>query len=360
MKSIALVTGSTGFVGNAVARALLKSGRQVRVLVRRNANLKHLGGLGVEVFYGDLRQADSLAPALKGCHELYHVAAQYSFFNPKPEEIYASNVQGTQNILKAAQQANVTKIVYTSTVGAVGIPKAGGAGDEETPISLFDCKGHYKRSKFLAEQEAMSFFRKGLPLVIVNPSAPVGVGDVKPTPTGKMILDFLNRKMPAYIDTGLNLVDVEDVAVGHLLAAERGRPGERYILGHQNLSLRQILQLLSEITGLRAPKLKVPYPVALGAAYISEGVARLTGRTPGIEVEAVQLGKKMMFFNAQKAVRDLGLPQTPIASALAKAVRWYLEHGYVKVKVRRRIEKHWSHEPQWAAWPKTQPLENSR
>lgn len=342
MKPLALVTGSTGFVGNAVARALLRSGRKVRVLIRRSSNPKLLGGLGVEVFYGDLRQPETLGPALKGCQELYHVAAQYTFFNPKPQEIYANNVQGTHNILKAAVQANVMRVVYTSTVGAIGIPKDGGLGDENTPVSLFDCKGHYKRSKFLAEQEAMSFFRKGLPVVIVNPSAPVGAGDVKPTPTGKMIVDFLNRKMPAYIDTGLNLIDVEDVALGHILAAEKGRPGERYILGHDNLSLREILLLLSEITGLRAPRFRVPYHLALGTAYFSEGLSRLTRRPPAVEVEAVQLGKKMMFFNAQKAIQEIGLPQTPARVALQKAVRWYLEHGYVKEKIHRRIEKHWS------------------
>ncbi|HEX5035109.1 MAG TPA: NAD-dependent epimerase/dehydratase family protein, partial [bacterium] len=221
----------------------------------------------------------------------------------------------------------------------VGIPENGQPGDEDTPISLFDCKGHYKRSKFLAEQEAISFYRKGLPLVIVNPSAPIGICDVKPTPTGKMILDFLNRKMPAYIDTGLNLIDVDDCAQGHLLAAERGRPGERYILGNQNLTLREILQELSRLTGLRAPKVQIPYKVALGFAHLSEGISRLTRRPPAIEVEAVQLGRKRMFFNATKAVRELGLPQTPVREALRKAVDWYLLNGYVKEKLHRRITK---------------------
>jgi dihydroflavonol-4-reductase len=340
MKRLALVTGAAGFVGNAVARALLQSGFQVRVLIRCNSNPKLLGGLGVEVFYGDLRHPESLAPALQGCDQLYHVAAQYTFFNPKPQEIYASNVQGTHNILKAALQANVSRVVYTSTVGAIGIPRDGSHGDESTPISLFDCKGHYKRSKFLAEQEAMSFFRKGLPLVIVNPSAPVGARDIKPTPTGKMILDFLNRKMPAYIDTGLNLVDVEDVAMGHLLAAEKGRPGERYILGNKNLSLKEILHLLSSLTGLRAPKIKVPYPIALSSAYLSESISRLTRKVPAIEIEAVQLGKKKMFFNAEKAVRELGLPQTDVSIALKKAIDWYLAHGYVKEKICKKISRH--------------------
>jgi dihydroflavonol-4-reductase len=336
-KPIALVTGATGFVGNAVARALLKAGRQVRVLARRSSNPKLLSGMGVELFYGDLRKAETLGQAVQGCREVYHVAAQYTFFNPDPREIYASNVEGTHNILKAALQANVSRVVYTSTVGAVGIPGDGLPGDEDTPISLFDCKGHYKRSKFLAEQEAISFYRKGLPLVIVNPSAPVGICDLRPTPTGKMILDFLNRKMPAYIDTGLNLIDVEDCAQGHLLAAEKGRPGERYILGNQNLTLREILQELSALTGLRAPKVKIPYRIALGFAHFSEGMSRITRRPPAVEVEAVQLGRKRMFFTAAKAVRELGLPQTPVREALRKAVEWYLLNGYVKEKLHKRI-----------------------
>jgi len=340
MKPIALVTGATGFVGNAVARALIKSGRQVRVLIRRDSNPKQLTGLGVEIFYGDLRRPETLAPAMHSCRELYHVAAQYTFFNPDPKQIYASNVEGTHNILAAAQRANVGRIVYTSTVGAIGIPADGRPGDEETPITLFDCKGHYKRSKFLAEQEAINFYRKGLPVVIVNPSAPIGVRDAKPTPTGKMILDFLNRKMPAYIDTGLNLVDVEDVAFGHILAAEKGRTGERYILGNQNLHLKDILQELAAITGLRAPRVKMPYSVALGFAYFSEGVSRLTRKAPSVEVEAVQLGRKKMFFTAEKAVRELGLAQTPIRTALKKAVDWYLANGYVKAKIAARVAKH--------------------
>ena len=349
MKPIALVTGATGFVGNAVARALIKSGRQVRVLIRRNSNPTQLTGLGVEIFYGDLRKAETLIPAMHGCRELYHVAAQYTFFNPDPKQIYGSNVEGTHNILAAAQKANVARVVYTSTVGAVGIPEDGSLGNEETPITIFDCKGHYKRSKFLAEQEAIQFYRKGLPVVIVNPSAPIGVRDVKPTPTGKMILDFLNRKMPAYIDTGLNLVDVEDVAMGHILAAEKGRAGERYILGHHNLHLREILQELAAITGLRAPRVKMPFSVALGFAYFSEGLSRLTRKPPAVEVEAVQLGRKKMFFNAEKAVRELGLPQTPIRTALKKAVDWYLANGYVKEKIVRKISKHRSLVPVAAA-----------
>lgn len=335
-----MVTGATGFVGNAVVRALLQSGRQVRVLIRKQSNPKLLSGLGVEVYYGDLRQLETLKAPLKNCHELYHVAAQYTFFNPRPQEIYSSNVQGTHNILDAALEANVRRVVYTSTVGAVGIPKDGTPGDENTPMTLFDCKGHYKRSKFLAEQEALSFYRKGLPVVIVNPSAPVGARDIKPTPTGKMIVDFLNRKMPAYIDTGLNLVDVDDVAQGHILAAEKGLAGSRYILGNKNLTLREILNELSRLTGLKAPKIKIPYSIALGGAYLSEAFSKLTGKPPAVEIEAVQLGSKMMFFNAERAVKELGLRQTDVTIALKKAVDWYLEHGYVKEIIKRRIEKY--------------------
>ncbi len=337
MKPIALVTGATGFVGNAVARALVHQGRQVRILIRNNSNAKLLTGLGLEIFYGDLRRPETLEAPVHGCQEIYHVAAQYTFFNPKPEEIYASNVQGTHNILKAAHRANVGKVVYTSTVGAIGLPGNGGVGDEETPITLFDCKGHYKRSKFLAEQEALSFYRKGLPVVIVNPSAPIGVRDAKPTPTGKMIVDFLNRKMPAFLDTGLNLIDVEDCALGHILAAERGRPGERYILGNKNLSLEEILKELSRLTGLKAPRIKIPHGLAMGVAHLSEALSRLTGKPPRVEKEAVMLAKKRMFFSPTKAVRELALPQPDVRIALRKAVDWYLENGYVADRIKRRI-----------------------
>lgn len=336
----AFVTGATGFVGNAVARALLKNHREVRVLARRNSSRQLLQDLKVEWAEGDLRDLDSLRRAMSDCDEVYHVAAQYTFYNPQPDEIYASNVQGTQNILQAALEKRIPKVVYTSTVGAIGIPEDGSPGDEETPISLMDCQGHYKRSKFLAEQEALSYFRKGLPVIIVNPSAPVGVADAKPTPTGKMIVDFLNGKMPAYLDTGLNLIDVDDCATGHILAAEKGRPGQRYILGNQNLSLQEILRELSFLTGLKAPKFKVPYSFALTMASLSETWSRWSKKPPLIEKEAVLLAKKRMFFNPQKAVTELGLPQPDVRIALKKAVEWYLDQGYVKAKNKRRILDH--------------------
>jgi dihydroflavonol-4-reductase len=335
-----LVTGASGFVGNAVARACVRSGREVRVLVRKSSDTKWIRGMGAELIYGDLRQPETLAKALEGCDELYHVAAQYTFYNPNPKEIYESNVQGTRNILQAAMEKNLKRVVYTSTVGAIGIPKDGTHGHEETPITLFDCQGHYKRSKFLAEQEALSFYRKGLPVVIVNPSAPIGVCDARPTPTGKLIVDFLNGKMPAYLDTGLNVIDVEDCATGHVLAAEHGRPGERYILGNQNMTLEQILRELSNLTGLKAPVLKVPYGLALGAAHFSEFISRWNKKPPMVEKEAVILAKKRMFFNTEKAVRELGLPQGDARIALRKAVSWYLKHGYVGEKYKKRILTH--------------------
>jgi dihydroflavonol-4-reductase len=335
-----LVTGASGFVGNAVARACARSGREVRVLVRKSSNTQWIRGMGAELIYGDLRQPESLAKALEGCDELYHVAAQYTFYNPNPKEIYESNVQGTRNILQAATEKNLKRVVYTSTVGAIGIPENGNHGDEETPITLFDCQGHYKRSKFLAEQEALSFYRKGLPVVVVNPSAPIGVGDAKPTPTGKMIVDFLNGKMPAYLDTGLNVIDVEDCALGHLLAAEKGRPGERYILGNQNMTLEQIFRELSILTGLKAPKIKVPHSLAMGAAHVSEFISRWNKKPPMVEKEAVILAKKRMFFNSEKAVRELGLPQADARLALRKAVTWYLKNGYVQEKYKKRILDH--------------------
>ncbi len=333
----ALVTGATGFVGNAVARALIAEGKEVRVLSRKSSNAALLNGLKAEVYYGDLRHLESLRHALEGCDELYHVAAQYTFYNPQPQEIYESNVTGTRNILQAALDNKVKRVVYTSTVGTIGIPKDGSPGTELSALTLEECQGHYKRSKFLAEQEAFQFAKKGLNVVIVNPSAPIGVRDIKPTPTGKMIVDFLNRKMPAYIDTGLNLVDVEDVAQGHLLAAKKGRSGERYILGNQNLSLKEILQILAEITGLKAPRFKVPYTLAWTAAQCSEVFAKMTKGTPAIELEAVLLGKKKMFFSANKAIKELQLPQTPVKLALKKAVDWYLEKGYVHAKIQEKI-----------------------
>ena len=285
----AFVTGATGFVGNAVARALIQSGRKVKVLARKNSDHSQIKDLPVEIVYGDLRDPKSLHEGLKGCDELYHVAAQYSFHNPDTKLIYETNVDGTRNILQAALDCNLYRVVYTSTVGTIGIPPDGGIGDENTTLTLDDCKGHYKRSKFLAEQEALEFAQKGLPVIIVNPSAPVGVRDIKPTPTGKMIVDFLNRKVFAYMKTGLNLIDVEDVATAHILAAQKGKPGERYILGNTNLTLYEILGILSELTGIPQPRTRIPYPLVASIAYMSETFSKFSRRPPRVELEAVRL-----------------------------------------------------------------------
>lgn len=326
-----LVTGATGFVGGAVARALLRAGREVRLIVRPAADRRNIRDLPVEIYHGDMTDLDSLRRATSGCAQVYHVAALYKLWVRRKREIYESNVTGTENVLKAARECDVEKIIYTSSVATLGLPKDGSPGDEETPVSLSDMVGHYKRSKYLAEQVARTYIQEGLPIVIVNPSTPVGEADIKPTPTGKIIVDFLNGKMPAYVDTGLNLVDVEDVAVGHLLAAEKGKIGERYILGNENLTLQQILFLLAEITGRPAPRFQAPYLFALGVAYVDAAVARLIpGREPLVPPVGVKLSRKKMFFNPTKAIRELGLPQTPVREALQKAVVWFARNGYLK------------------------------
>jgi dihydroflavonol-4-reductase len=285
----------------------------------------------VEIYDGDVRDPDSLKRAMTGCVHVYHVAALYKLWVRHKKEIYESNVTGTENVLRAARKTGVERVVYTSSVATLGIPSDGRAGTEDTPVSLGDMVGDYKRSKFLAEQIALGYAGEGVPVVIVNPSTPVGVGDVKPTPTGRIIVDFLNGHMPGYVDTGLNIVDVEDVARGHLLAAEKGRVGEKYILGSENLTLQQILEILAELGGRSAPRLKIPYPVALLVGYCDAALARLIpGREPFVPPVGVKLARKKMFFDAGKAVQELGLSLTPARQALAKAVEWFQENGYVK------------------------------
>ena len=327
---ISLVTGASGFVGSHVVRQLLKRGAKVRVLVRRQSPIKNLEGLAVEVVPGDLTDPESVRRAVSGCRYLYHVAADYRLWSPDPRVLYRVNVQGTRNILEAADAAGVKRIVYTSTVGALGIPRnGGGPGNEETPVVLHDMIGHYKRSKFLAEAEVTAAAKTGVPVVIVNPSTPVGSMDVKPTPTGQMIVDFLNGRMPAYVDTGLNLVDVEDVARGHLLAMEKGQIGQRYILGNRNLTLKEILGILARISGRPAPEVQIPRGVALGLAAVSTGVSLLTKRPPRVPWEGVRMAGKKMFFDSSKALRELGLPQSSVEEALSKATAWFRGHGYV-------------------------------
>lgn len=333
-----LVTGGTGFVGSSLVRHLLERGEEVRAFVRKGSDLRNLEGLKVELAYGDLRDRDALRGAMKGCRRLYHVAASYRLWSPDPQELYESNVKGTRNALTAAGEEGVERIVYTSTVGALGIPKQGGPGTEETPVALEDMVGHYKRSKFLAEEVARGMARKGLPVVIVNPSTPVGPRDVKPTPTGQIIVDFLNGRMFGYIDTGLNLIDVDDVAKGHILAAEHGKVGERYILGYRNLTLKEILEILGRITGLKPPTLRLPYWSVLPLAYLSQWTSNwITKRPPLISLEGIKMAKRLMFFDASKAVKELGLPQSPVEMALERAVRWFIENGYVKPERRAKI-----------------------
>jgi dihydroflavonol-4-reductase len=297
--------------------------------VRPRSDTRNLDSLDVHLVAGDLRDRGSLEAALEGCDSLYHVAAMYALWARNPREIYDSNVTGTINMLEAAAQAGVQKIVYTSSVATIGIPRDGTPGTEESPLLPEDLVSDYKRSKYLAEQEVLKYAAQGLPVVIVNPSFPVGAWDVKPTPSGQIIVNFLRGKIPAYVDTGLNVVDVEDVAVGHVLAAEKGRPGERYILGHTNVTLPELFQLLAQVSGLNAPRLRVPYGVAYLSACVSEVVARaITHKPPFVTLAGVKLSRKRMFFDASKAVRELGLPQSPAIEALRKAVRWFQAHGY--------------------------------
>jgi dihydroflavonol-4-reductase len=325
----ALVTGASGFVGAAVARGLLRDGWQVRALVRTNSSRTNLEPLALDVVVGDLTVASSLEAALHGCDALFHVAADYRLGVPDPGELYRTNVEGTRNLLAAAALAGTKKIVYTSSVATIGIPQDGSPGDENTPVSLQAMIGHYKRSKFLAEQLVLEAAAAGLPAVIVNPSTPVGPGDVKPTPTGQLVRDAAAGRMPAYVDTGLNIVHVDDVAAGHLMAFHRGRSGQRYILGGVDMSLKQLLEAISQLVGRPPPRVRLPYAAVLPMAYIAEGLARLTGRTGRITLEGVRMSRKLMFFSSAKAVRELGYRWQPPARAFEDAVRWFRDHGYL-------------------------------
>jgi dihydroflavonol-4-reductase len=323
----ALVTGATGFVGAAVTRALLAAQWRVRVLARNGSDRRNISGLDVEVAEGDLNDSTALDRAAQECVALFHVAADYRLGAPDPSQLYRTNVEGTRNVLNAAKRAGVQRMVYTSSVATIGIPTDGTAGDESSPVALQNMIGHYKRSKFLAEEAVRTAAREGYPVIIVSPSTPVGPGDVKPTPTGQLVLDAAAGRMPAYVDTGLNIVHVDDVAAGHLLAYERGRVGERYILGGQDMSLREILGLIAGLVGRKPPRVRLPYGVVLPIAYLAEGYAKLSGRSGRITLEGVRMSRKRMYFSSAKAVRELGYQWRPPVQAFEDAVRWFRAQG---------------------------------
>jgi len=325
-----LVTGATGFVGSAVARALLARGRRVRVLARPNSDRRNLAGLAVEIAEGAMEDPCSLARAVAGCRYVYHVAADYRIWVPDPAPMFRANVDGTRDLLTAALEAGAERVVYTSSVATLGLV-AGGSADEETPSSIDDMIGPYKRSKFVAEEVARELVReRGLPIVIVNPSTPVGPGDIKPTPTGRLIVEAARGQMPAFVDTGLNIVHVDDVAEGHLAAAENGRIGERYILGGENMALAEILAEVAQAVGRRPPWLRVPHSVLFPVAVGAELAARVTGRDPFITLDGVRMSRKKMYFSSEKASRELGYRSRPAREAIADAVGWFRDNGYLQ------------------------------
>lgn len=324
------ITGATGFLGSHVARILAEQGAELRLLVRPTSNLRNLEGFKAETATGDLRDAASLEKAMSGCDTVFHVAADYRLWVRDPNEMYRSNVSGTKAILEAARKQGVRRVVYTSSVATIGFTSDGHPADEESQVSLADMIGPYKRSKFMAEQIALEAGRKGMHVVTVNPTTPVGEQDVKPTPTGRIVVDFLKRKFPAYVETGLNLVDVRECASGYIAALERGKPGERYILGGENLTLKQILDKLGKITGLPSPKIKLPYLFAYATGVVDEAITgRLLKREPRATVDTVRMGKKKMFASSDKAERELGWKIVPVEDALRRAVDWFRANGYV-------------------------------
>jgi dihydroflavonol-4-reductase len=325
-----LVTGATGFVGSAIVRLLLERGDAVRVLARRNSDRRNLTGLDVEIAEGDLCEPATLAPALKGCSGLFHAAADYRLWTRSPQLMLKANVEGTRSILKCAAEAGVSRIVYTSSVATLGIVK-GGSGDERTPVSYGDMVGIYKQSKFLAEETAQELIdQEGVPAVIVNPSTPIGPRDIKPTPTGRMIVEAASGRMPAYVDTGLNLAHVDDVAKGHLLAFDKGVVGEKYILGGENMELSSILARIARITGQKPPTVKIPHNLILPLGYIAEAWTRISGGTePFVTVDGIKMAKKKMFFSSAKAQTELGYKSRPAENALIDAISWFRQEGYL-------------------------------
>ncbi|MBI2993219.1 MAG: NAD-dependent epimerase/dehydratase family protein [Gammaproteobacteria bacterium] len=324
-----LLTGGSGFVGAAVLRKLLDAGHEVRALVRPASDRRNLADLPVEVVTGDLNDAASLQRAVSGCSNLFHVAADYRLWVREPESIYRTNVQGTRHLMRAALEAGVSRVVYTSSVATLGISPDRRPATETTPAGEADMIGHYKRSKYLAERAVLDFVREaGAPIVIVNPSTPMGPRDIKPTPTGRIVLDMLRRRMPAYVETGLNVVHVDDVAEGHLLAHEKGKPGERYILGGENLSLKAILDAIAGISGVPAPGIRIPHDVVLPLAWSAEQFAKLTGVEPFATVDGIRMARKFMYFSHEKAARELGYNPRPAREAMAAAIAWFRENGY--------------------------------
>jgi len=324
-----LITGATGFVGRHVTRLLAERVDRVRVLVRPASQLRAIEGLNVDRVFGDLRDKSSLAKALAGVRQVFHVAADYRLWAKNPDEIYENNVVGTRNLIDACREAGVERFVYTSSVATIVVPAGERLPDERTAARLDQMIGHYKRSKFMAEEEVMGAVAKGFPAVVVNPTTPVGAGDWKPTPTGRIIVDFLNGRMPAYVDTGFNLVAVDDVAGGHWLAAKHGRIGERYILGERNMTLKDFLVLVARKAGRAAPRMRLPYAVALAAGYTEHFFCSITGREPRIPLEGVRMAKHKMFVDASRAVRELGFRPTGVEAAIERAVHWYISNGYV-------------------------------
>jgi len=326
---LAFVTGATGFLGSHVARVLAEQGADLRLLVRSSSNLRNLEGLSAEQAIGDLRDPASLEKAMSGCEVVFHVAADYRLWVRDPDEMYRSNVEGTRAILQAARKNGVRRVVHTSSVATIGFTRNGHPAAEDSPVALADMIGHYKRSKFMAEQVALEAGRSDMDVVVVNPTTPVGEQDVKPTPTGRIVVDFLKRRFPAYVETGLNLVDVRECAKGHVGALEKGKSGERYILGGENLSLKQILDKLAKITGLPSPRVKLPYVFAFAAGVADElFTGRLRGREPRATIDTVRMGAKKMFASSGKAERELGWKIVPVEGALVRAVEWFRANGY--------------------------------